>query len=400
MRLEVATLPRLAAFAVLLAATACTDDPSGPRTPQPAAIEPRVTAIQSAPVGAPVAQAPAVTVRDESGAPIAGVEVRFEIVTGGGSLAVPIDTTDALGIASAGAWTLGDAPGLNEVVASAGSLAPVRFEATALAAVKGYGIEVRYRVPVSTRQSLALEDAVDRWQAAIRTDLPDVPVSVEAGSCFSGAPLLNETIDDLLLYVEFVNIDGVGGILGQAGPCFIRTGSGLPIVGHLKLDRADLQKMEENGTIDDVVLHEIGHVMGIGTLWGTAGLVNGAGGSDPRFIGAAATAAYHDLGALQPDVPVENDGGPGTRDSHWRESVFGSELMTGYIRSVPNPLSRLTLASLEDLGYDVDATTASSYALGGTSALRAAAAVDLEAVERIIEPIYRIDSQGNRYPNR
>ena len=27
-------------------------------------------------------------------------------------------------------------------------------------------------------------------------------------------------------------------------------------------------------------------------------------------------------------VPVENTGGPGTSDSHWRETVFRSEMMT------------------------------------------------------------------------
>jgi hypothetical protein len=29
-------------------------------------------------------------------------------------------------------------------------------------------------------------------------------------------------------------------------------------------------------------------------------------------------------------VPVENSGGSGTRDAHWRESEFGNEVMTGY----------------------------------------------------------------------
>jgi hypothetical protein len=51
-------------------------------------------------------------------------------------------------------------------------------------------------------------------------------------------------------------------------------------------------------------------------------------------------------------VPVEQDGGPGTRDSHWDEEIFGNEIMTGYINNSDNYLSQMTVASLDDLGYD------------------------------------------------
>jgi hypothetical protein len=54
-------------------------------------------------------------------------------------------------------------------------------------------------------------------------------------------------------------------------------------------------------------------------------------------------------------VPVENEGEPGdgTWGSHWRESVFTSELMTGFANPGEEPLTRLTIASFEDLGYKV-----------------------------------------------
>ena len=60
-------------------------------------------------------------------------------------------------------------------------------------------------------------------------------------------------------------------------------------------------------------------------------------------------------------VPLEDTGAPGTRDNHWRESVFGAELMTGYLNDGVNPLSRLSVASLADLGYQVDVTQADAY---------------------------------------
>jgi hypothetical protein len=38
-----------------------------------------------------------------------------------------------------------------------------------------------------------------------------------------------------------------------------------------------------------------------------------------------------------------------------------SELMTGYLDPTKNPLSRITIAALEDIGYLVDYTTADPY---------------------------------------
>src|SRR5205814_4913622 len=91
---------------------------------------------------------------------------------------------------------------------------------------------------------------------------------------------------------------------------------------------------------------------------------SGAGGTNPRFLGAQATAAYNQIfGRNDTSVPVENSGGSGTRDSHWRESVFGNELMTGWVGpGTALPLSRVTIASLADLGYQVNLNAADAYA--------------------------------------
>jgi hypothetical protein len=50
---------------------------------------------------------------------------------------------------------------------------------------------------------------------------------------------------------------------------------------------------------------------------------------------------------------------------HWREETFFNELMTGFLGSPPSPLSRLTVASLADLGYGVDFGAADPYSLPG-----------------------------------
>jgi Leishmanolysin len=61
-------------------------------------------------------------------------------------------------------------------------------------------------------------------------------------------------------------------------------------------------------------------------------------------------------------VPVEQDGGRGTACSHWDEECMGRELMTGFANAGGiNPMSRITIGSLDDMGYDVDYTRADPY---------------------------------------
>jgi len=130
------------------------------------------------------------------------------------------------------------------------------------------------------------------------------------------------------------------------------------------------------GLLQQVILHEMGHVLGYGTLWPELGLLADpslSGGADPHFTGAQATAAFDAAGGTSYagglKVPVENTGGAATADAHWRESVFGSELMTGFIQVGENPLSQVSVASMADLGYAVNATGADPYTLA--PALRA-----------------------------
>ena len=146
----------------------------------------------------------------------------------------------------------------------------------------------------------------------------------------------NDIIDDVLILAEGAPIDGVGKILGQAGPTHLRPPAAkkaafLPAKGHMQFDTADLAQMETEGTLDDVITHEMGHVLGIGTIWPHKEMLKGAGSTNPTFVGPAAMKEYGILrGSPHPvSVPVENTGGLGTRDSHWRETVFHNELMSG-----------------------------------------------------------------------
>ncbi len=148
----------------------------------------------------------------------------------------------------------------------------------------------------------------------------------------------------------------------KPAPTGIRTGSFLPYSGIMQFDTADLADLEAAGRLVDVITHEMGHVLGFGTVWTDLGLLTGAGTNDPEFIGAGAVTEYNAaFGLNATSVPVENTGGPGTADAHWRESVFHNELMTGWLDPGVNVLSRMTAASMGDLGYQVNVAAAALY---------------------------------------
>jgi hypothetical protein len=115
--------------------------------------------------------------------------------------------------------------------------------------------------------------------------------------------------------------------------------------------------------------HELGHALGFGTLWTPRELLaepSLEGGLDPHFTGVEALAAFDAIGGFSyagAKVPVEDQGGIGTADGHWRESVFNTESMTGYVNAGPNPLSRLSIAAMQDLGYAVNLEQSDAYSL-------------------------------------
>ena len=82
--------------------------------------------------------------------------------------------------------------------------------------------------------------------------------------------------------------------------------------------------------------------------------------------------------------------------ANWRESVFRTELMTGWINSGANPMSRVTIASLRDLGYAVSLAAADAYVLPSPSAVspRLAGVPGVELVDELIRPTYTVDPAG------
>jgi hypothetical protein len=232
--------------------------------------------------------------------------------------------------------------------------------------------------------------------------------AIGAGACGAtsfGIPR-DFVIDDLLIFAAVVPIDGVGSVLGSAGPCFLRDVGLLSVIGTMRFDVADVANLESNGRLNAVILHEMGHVLGIGTLWDNLGfLVNpttpGGTQNDTHFTGPNAIEAFNTVGGATytggAKVPVENNPsfGAGTLNGHWREATLQNELMTGFINSSGgNPLSVLTVRSLQDLGYTVNVGGADPFFVT-LSVAEGPSAPRLQLIDDIYTgPLYRRDSLG------
>ncbi|HYD52591.1 MAG TPA: leishmanolysin-related zinc metalloendopeptidase [Gemmatimonadaceae bacterium] len=386
------------------AVAACSDGPSDPSPPGPPASLAVTSAQASARAGTALATPVTIKVQDDKSRGVPNQTVTFTVVAGGGTLAAASAISDAQGIVTLPTWTLGKSAVPQTVRATLGSIT-ADVPATVTTA---FNIDVRFFGSSMTAEQQALfTNAAARISAIIAGDVINVGVGspVDLSFCGTGLPTLPAgQIDDVVIYAAVQDIDGPGKVLAQAGPCLARdtvttpsTQWRLPAVGVMNFDSADLANLAAGGRLQDVITHEMMHVIGVGTVWRARRLMP-ADTSDFTFTGEQGRAGCIQVGGSAPcavGVPVENTGGAGTRGGHWRESVFDSELMTGFAENGAMPISHLTIGSLADLGYSVNANAADTYTVPNTAAIAAKVAAEGNvAWEQVLQPAATISRTG------
>jgi hypothetical protein len=287
-----------------------------------------------------------------------------------------------------------------------------------------YTIEFSFDNSVPANVQAMFQAAADRWQNVIVGDLPNVTLPN------------GQVVDDLLINVS-VSSTLPAGVIAQAGFTDIRVGNsstpangnfsqnGLPYIGEMEISDDFLTAVG----LPNVIAHEMGHVIGFGTLWqnnvGTFGsLVSGIGTADPIYVGANAVREYNTIfrtsGTSVPLYQISDTTPPsydGSYGSHWRDSVFDSanpaydELMTATYNvngvggvAVPAYLSRITVGALDDFGYTVSYAGAESYTAPASATTQTVApaasvlpaSVATPAVASLIGPLRDTVSQATR----
>lgn len=153
----------------------------------------------------------------------------------------------------------------------------------------------------------------------------------------------------------------------------------------------------------EVMLHELGHVFGIGTYWyyGDVQIMNLPSGTrrvDTHFPGPNAVAAFNEAGGSGypgAKVPLTNDPAEDAdAGGHWRNVVCGEIMTRGNCPGEElNAVSAITLGALADFGWVVDMSVAEDYALPSGDM---AASAPADAVSGYADILMRVERPGRR----
>ena len=255
-----------------------------------------------------------------------------------------------------------------------------------------FDIELVFGGRFSEKEKWMIKHTARRWMAVVTEDLPDYEFTEGlSGNCTDHSYEISAgtQIDDLRIYVDTYSGDDRPNVGGWGGPHVLREGSHLPVMGCITFNRS-----LSMGWV--LALHEIGHVVGIGTIWDDHGLLQDVNG-DTHFNGPRAIAAFDDAGGRNytgAKVPVQKISG-----AHWRGDVFiDDELMLPW---GGGRLSAITVQALADVGYGVDVAQADPFTLPGAAGKIVAHDVPMRAEGSIFcaagrrdTPIYVVNPQG------
>ena len=223
-----------------------------------------------------------------------------------------------------------------------------------------------------------IHDAFARWEGMM-TSLP-----------FDGY--------NLFVKISFENMDS--NTLGGASIYYTNSEGNIPLSAEIEFNVELLDLMLESkdanelSMLHNVATHEIGHTLGIGaiTFSSSFGKIQEhteqfSGEKTKYYIGENALKQYKSYLENSEKIigiPVEDDGGSGTAGYHAEEGNvnmistndrfingvlhpgLNNEIMTGWDDTNPdttNPISRISLGFLQDLGYHIDYDSAEEYSL-------------------------------------
>jgi len=120
--------------------------------------------------------------------------------------------------------------------------------------VAGFDMQLTVQAPDKFKQ--AFYDAAAKWKSVITGDLPSVNARGSLMKALSSCPAssMPNVVDDVFICGSVTDIDGPGRVLGMAGAEFVRRPNGLPIIGLMRFDEADVEMLVTMGSFNGVIV--------------------------------------------------------------------------------------------------------------------------------------------------
>jgi hypothetical protein len=229
---------------------------------------------------------------------------------------------------------------------------------------------------VPTSYINAFDDAIERWEEIITGDLSYAFVE---GYGYVDDILIEVAIEDIELSFEGVEqkILAISSVLDQRDDAI--STDALPTYSRIVINPEEVGSLLN---LDEFVANTIGRALGFGALWEEFGIVQMIDGV-ATYVGSNGLREMAELSDDLNGVNALEDGeNGGLAAQYWSEDVLDEELMTSSVElrrpdvgagafGVPdNPISDLTIAAMEDLGYEVDYDEADSFRLSPGSLSR------------------------------
>jgi hypothetical protein len=212
----------------------------------------------------------------------------------------------------------------------------------------------RYNLCLDVDSDTRLDDFLEAfrrarafWESTITGDQPRVTTN---SFKIDGETIPGLTVDDIYIRGRGRPItDRPDNVLAFAGPKRFRA-NGIPWAGTMVFGSASIPRLINDGRFENVVRHEMGHVFGLGTVWDDLDLIRRG-----TYRGVNGNREWNSLGCPG-RIPLAGE-------AHWSERCLTTELMTPVISgpSQGMPLSRMTIGSLQDIGYEVNYNCAEPF---------------------------------------
>lgn len=196
-----------------------------------------------------------------------------------------------------------------------------------------------------------------------------------------------EEFSSISVKVDFKEVDGEAEVVARVDAEEVRAhlldgpnGEQFPTQGTITIDLGDLERLlNDQPRFKDTIVHEIGHILGLGTLFDLRQLVT-KDKEGPWCVGPSGCEAYANLlESTHPDekekVPLHAEIESSTPAFHWEEEALEKDVMStlldrpgvcGSTCGLPgdspaariNVISTVSAGTLQDLGYVVDVSQA------------------------------------------